>query len=256
MTDYGRLFRLDGRTAVVIGVGGIGRECAVALAAQGARVWAVDRDADRAKEVAALCGGDPCQLDILDSKAVLSAVEAFGRVDILVLTAGTHIRKPLRQYTADDFATVMDLNLGASFEVLRAFAEAMAEQGGGSVVAFSSMRAVALEPGQGVYSASKAGLTQLVRAVATEYGPNGVRANLIAPGIVHTPLTEQISSVPEWYEAYARKSVFGRWARPEEIAGAVVYLASDAASFVTGAVLPVDGGWTVADGRFTPPMAR
>lgn len=254
--DYRGLFRLEGRTAAVIGAGsGIGRESAIALAAHGADVWCVDRDAASADATAAACGGSAYTLDILDTAAVHAMVADRGCPDVLVLTAGTHIRKSLEEYTAEDFDTVVSLNLRATFEVLRIVAGAMARRGGGSIVAFSSMRAVALEPGQGVYSATKAGLTQLVRAVATEYGASGVRANVVAPGIVHTPLTEQISSDPEWYAAYAAKSVLGRWAQPGEIAGAVVFLASDAASFVTGAVLPVDGGWTMADGRYTPPFA-
>jgi NAD(P)-dependent dehydrogenase (short-subunit alcohol dehydrogenase family) len=85
-------------------------------------------------------------------------------------------------------------------------------------------------------------------------GPKGVRANAIAPGIVETALTAQIKDSPEWYDAYANKCALGRWAQPRELVGMVVYLASDASSFVTGAVMPVDGGWTAIDGRFTPPL--
>jgi NAD(P)-dependent dehydrogenase (short-subunit alcohol dehydrogenase family) len=129
----------------------------------------------------------------------------------------------------------------------------MAERGRGSIIGFSSIRAVAVEPGQGVYAATKAGLVQLLRTAAAELGPSGVRLNAIAPGIVDTPLTAQIKDDPAWAQAYADKSALGRWSRPDELAGAVVYLASDASSFVTGAQLHVDGGWTAIDGRFTPP---
>jgi NAD(P)-dependent dehydrogenase (short-subunit alcohol dehydrogenase family) len=104
-----------------------------------------------------------------------------------------------------------------------------------------------------VYAATKAGLVQLLRTAAAELGPSGVRANAIAPGVVETPLTAQIKADQGWYDAYARKGALGRWAQPQELAGAVVYLASDAASFVTGSVLAVDGGWTAVDGRFDPP---
>jgi NAD(P)-dependent dehydrogenase (short-subunit alcohol dehydrogenase family) len=104
-----------------------------------------------------------------------------------------------------------------------------------------------------VYAATKAGLLQLMRTAAAELGPQGVRCNVIAPGVVETPLTTQIRNVPDWYDAYAAKSALGRWAKPEELAGAVVYLASDASSFVTGSQLLVDGGWTAIDGRYTPP---
>ena len=120
----------------------------------------------------------------------------------------------------------------------------MAEQGRGSIIVFSSIRSLVVEPGQGVYAATKAGIVQMIRALAAELGPKGVRANAIAPGVVETPLTAQIKHHPEWYRAYAEKNVFKRWAQPYEIATAVIYLASDASSFVTGAVLSVDGGWT------------
>ncbi|SEM10956.1 SDR family NAD(P)-dependent oxidoreductase [Streptacidiphilus jiangxiensis] len=254
--DYAQLFRLDGRTAVVIGAGsGIGRESAQALAAQGARVVCADIDGPAAKEVAALIGGDATayELDVRDREAVQRAAEELGDVDVLVLTAGTHVRKRLLDYSVEEFERVISLNLTGTFDVLRAFGARMVERGRGSIIAFSSMRAVTVEPGQGVYSASKAGVAQLIRSAATEFGPYGVRANAIAPGIIETPLTAQIMAQPHWYQAYADKSVLGRWGRAPELAGAVVYLASDASSFVTGAVLPVDGGWTVADGRFEPP---
>ena len=93
----------------------------------------------------------------------------------------------------------------------------------------------------------------MVRTAAAEFGPRNVRVNAVAPGVVDTPLTEPIKSNPEWYKAYAAKSVFGRWSQPQEIAGPVLFLASEAASYVTGTVLFVDGGWTAADGRFQPP---
>jgi NAD(P)-dependent dehydrogenase (short-subunit alcohol dehydrogenase family) len=96
-------------------------------------------------------------------------------------------------------------------------------------------------------------LVQLVRTAAAELGPAGVRVNAVAPGVVETPLTRQITADPEWYSAYAAKSALGRWAKPHEMAGAVVYLASDASSFVTGSLLLVDGGWTAIDGRYEPP---
>lgn len=118
---------------------------------------------------------------------------------------------------------------------------------------FSSIRATTVEPGQSVYAATKAGLVQLLRTAAAELGPSGVRVNAIAPGVVETPLTAQIKANQAWYDAYAQKGALGRWATPDELAGAVVYLASDASSFVTGSVLHVDGGWTAVDGRFDPP---
>jgi NAD(P)-dependent dehydrogenase (short-subunit alcohol dehydrogenase family) len=253
---YANLFRLDGRTAVVVGAGsGIGREVAYALAAHGAHVVAADVRADAVEETASALGsaGTAYPLDALDPAAVERASREYDTADVLVFTPAMNVRKRLLDYTTEEFDRVVNLNLRASFHLVRAFGAAMARKGSGSIIGFSSIRAVTVEPGQGVYAATKAGLVQLVRAAAAELGPAGVRVNVVAPGVVDTPLTHQIKADPRWYAAYASKSALGRWARPEEIAGAVVYLASDAASFVTGSVLTVDGGWTAIDGRYEPP---
>lgn len=130
----------------------------------------------------------------------------------------------------------------------------MAERGSGSLIALASIRSQVVEPGQSVYAATKAGIVQLVRTLAAELGPRGVRVNALAPGVVDTPLTSPIKEQPGWYAAYSQKSVLGRWARADEMAGPIIFLSSDAASYVTGTVLFVDGGWTAADGRFQPPL--
>jgi len=254
--NYANLFRLEGRRAAVIGAGsGIGRESALGLAAHGAEVICVDRDL-AAAEATADRGGNlsAYRLDVLDSAAVDQAALDLGDLDVLVFTAATNVRKRLLDYSGEEFDRVVSLNLRASFDLVRAFGPGMAARGRGSIIGFSSIRAVAVEPGQGVYAATKAGLVQLLRTAAAELGPSGVRVNAIAPGIVDTPLTAQIQAVPEWAEAYAAKSALGRWSRPDELVGAVVYLASDASSFVTGSQLFVDGGWTAIDGRYTPPQ--
>jgi NAD(P)-dependent dehydrogenase (short-subunit alcohol dehydrogenase family) len=248
---YEGLFRLDGRRAVVVGAGsGIGREAARALAAHGAEVVCADRDVDAA---AATGAGTAYALDVLDRDSVRAAATDLGAVDVLVFTAATNVRKRLLDYADAEFDRVVDLNLRASFDLVRAFGGPMAARGRGSIIGFSSIRAVTVEPGQGVYAATKAGLVQLLRTAAAELGPQGVRVNAIAPGVVETPLTTQIRADPTWEAAYASKSALGRWAQPSELVGAVVYLASDAASFVTGSVLTVDGGWTAVDGRYDPP---
>ena len=252
--DYAQMFRLDDRHAVVVGCGGIGAEIVAGLAAQGARVSCLDKDRGVAEAAAGRApGGAAYPVDVLDQGDLDRCAAELGDVDVLVLTAAMNVRKRLLDYTAEEFDRVVDLNLRGTFQAVRAFAPGMVESGRGSVVALTSIRAVTVEPGQGVYAATKAGVMQLVRTWAAELGPAGVRINAVAPGVVATPLTQQIRDDAQWDRAYAEKSALGRWARPEEMVGAVAWLASDAASFVTGSQVMVDGGWTAVDGRFTPP---
>lgn len=257
--NYADLFRLDGRKNMVIGsASGIGRESALALAAQGAHVICADRNVGGAKETQALiesAGGiaDVIELDVLDSDAIYATAANHSDLDTVVFTAATNVRKRLLDYSAAEYDRVVNLNMRSSFDLIRAFGANMVAQQHGSIIGFSSVRHIVTEPGQGVYGATKAATVQLLRTAAAEFGPAGVRANAVAPGCVDTPLTDAIKARPDWYDAYSAKSAFGRWARPSELAGAVVYLASDAATFVTGTVMYVDGGWTAVDGRFDPP---
>ena len=168
-------------------------------------------------------------------------------------SAGRNVRKRVLDYTSEEFDLVIGLNLRAAFTCVRAFAPGMAERGRGSIIGLSSIRSMTVEPGQSMYASTKAGLLQMLRTVAAELGPQGVRANTVAPGVVRTPLTGPILDNPEWERAYAEKNAFQRWATPDEMAGAIVFLASDASSYVTGAQILVDGGWTAVDGRYTPP---
>ncbi len=256
--DYAHLFRLDRQTAFVLGAGsGIGREAAQALSAHGARVVCADRDADAAKATAAQLDGraEAYRVDVLDADAASTAAAAFPDADTLVFTAATNVRKRLLDYTPEDYEQVMGLNLRSSFDLIRAFGANMVQRRHGSIIGLSSIRHQVVEPGQGIYAASKAAVVQLLRTAAAEFGPSGVRANAIAPGVVDTPLTGPIKNQPDWYRAYAEKTALGRWSKPEEVAGAVVYLASEAASYVTGTVVYVDGGWTAVDGRYEPPSA-
>ena len=227
MLDFRTMFDLQGRTALVVGGGsGIGQASAVALDM---------RDAQ--------------QID-----ALIAQLDAQHPLDILVSTPSINVRKPMLQISDDEFDRVVGLNLKGTFMLMRSAARGMARRGRGSIIVFASIRADVVEPGQSVYAATKAGTRQLARTLASELGTQGVRVNTIAPGVVETPLTAQIMNNPAWYQAYADKSALKRWARADEMAGAVVYLASDASSYVTGSVLLVDGGWMAQDGRFTPPL--
>jgi NAD(P)-dependent dehydrogenase (short-subunit alcohol dehydrogenase family) len=147
---------------------------------------------------------------------------------------------------------VIELNLKGTFRVARACARVMAERKMGSIILMASIRAVTVEPGQSIYASTKAGIVQMARGLAAELGPSGVRVNALAPGIVATPLTRQIMSNAEWNRAYASRCALGRWAEPEEMAGPIVFLASDASSYVTGTIIFADAGWTAIDGRFEP----
>ena len=254
--NYASIFDLGGKRAMVVGGGsGIGREVARGLADHNAHVIVAERNTDGAAEtVAQLASGEVLELDVLDVDQIDRAAADHPDLDVLVFTAATNVRKRIVDYTPAELDRVIDLNLKASFHLIRAFGGSMAQRpNGGSIIGFSSIRAVAVEPGQSVYAATKAGVIQVLRTAAAELGPQRVRCNAIAPGVVTTPLTQQIRDNKEWNDAYAQKSALGRWAAPHEMVGAAVYLASDASSFVTGSVLYVDGGWTAIDGRFEPP---
>jgi NAD(P)-dependent dehydrogenase (short-subunit alcohol dehydrogenase family) len=259
------LFRLDGRTVAVIGAGsGIGAAAALECAAHGARVVCLDVSSTAAEATAQAINRDHSgaaaswgAVDLTQSRSVdqvIAAVDAEdGGLYGLVCTPGINVRKPIAVLADDEVERVLDVNLKGTFWAMRAAARVMRARGQGSIVVLSSIRSQVVEPGQGIYAATKAGLVLLARTLAAELGARGVRVNAVAPGVVDTPLTGQIRSQPSWYEAYARKSALGRWATPREIAGPIVFLLSDAASYVTGTVLFVDGGWTAIDGRFDPP---
>ncbi len=260
LKQYRELFDLSTKKAIVIGAAsGIGEASARALAAHGADVVCADLNGDTAEGVAEAIvveGGKAtgAQVDVTDVASLEVLMEAAGVVDIMLCTPSINVRKRLLDMSEEEFSRVVDLNLGGSFNAMKAAGRVMAKAGQGSIIMMSSVRSQVVEPGQGVYAATKAGTLALVKTLAAELGPHGVRVNAVGPGVVETPLTEQIKADPEWYQAYADISALGRWSMPSEQTGAVVYLGSDASSFVTGTILFVDGGWLAVDGRFTPPL--
>ncbi len=259
MSQHG-LFDLSGRVAAVIGgASGIGEAVAAGLVSSGATVTVADLNAEAARAVATRLGGSASSVGVdIRERASLAArldevAAAHGRLDIVVCTPSINVRKPILQYTEEEFERVVSVNLAGSFNVLQCAGRIMTSQRSGSIVIFSSIRSQVVEPGQSVYAMTKAGIVQLVRTGAAEFGPFGVRVNAVAPGIVETPLTAPIKASADWYSAYASKSALQRWARADEMVGPTLFLVSDAASYVTGSVLYADGGWTAVDGRFTPP---
>jgi NAD(P)-dependent dehydrogenase (short-subunit alcohol dehydrogenase family) len=258
VTDYRKLFDLTGKTAVVLGAAsGIGKASAEALASLGADVMCADVSAEGAAATAegirergglaeaAICdAGSASDVTALATAAMLK----FPRLDIAVTTPGLNIRKTILDYTEEDLDRVINLNVKGTVRFFQAFGRIMTTQQGGSIIACSSVRAVTIEPGLAVYGSTKAAISLLVKGFASEVGRFGVRVNAIAPSITETALTRPITERPEIYNLYAGHTVLNRWSRPDEVATAVAYLASDAASYVSGSTLFVDGGWTGIDG--------
>jgi 3-oxoacyl-[acyl-carrier protein] reductase len=233
---------LEGKTALVTGASrGIGRAIAVELARAGASVVVGYRTGqDEADAVATEIGGRAIQADVSDAASAAALVAAAGDVDVLVNNAGLTRDGLLARMSDEDWDTVIQTNLSSVFFTCRAVARPMMKRRGGSIVNVSSIVGVHGNPGQTNYAASKAGIIGFTKSLARELGSRGVRANVVAPGYVKTQLTDVLPE--EATTAMLAATPLGRLGDPEDVAGAVRFLASDDAAFVTGAVLLVDGG--------------
>lgn len=244
-------FRLEGKRALVTGAGrGLGLAAAAALAQAGAKVVVASRSAAQIHAVAEAirkAGGaaEPVVMDVLDTPAAQAAIASQGPFDILVNNAGTNRPKPFAEVTPDDYDTVLDLNLRAAFFVGQAVAKGMISAGrGGSIINTSSQMGHVGGANRSIYCASKWGLEGLTKVMAVELAEHRIRVNAIAPTFIETPMTRPFFENQAFLASVLSKIKLGRVGQVEDIMGAVVYLASDAAAMVTGASLLVDGGWT------------
>jgi len=250
------LFDLRDRVALITGAGrGIGREIARTLARAGAGIAVAELDAETGREAAKEIEGLGrkaafFQVDVRDSANVDSLAERvlkrFGHIDILVNNAGVAFNTPAEATSDEEWRQVMEVNLNGLFWCCRTVGKHMLERGKGAIVNIASMSGVVVNKPQpqAHYNASKAGVIMLSKSLAAEWASRGVRVNAVSPGYIGTELTRRGMSNPEWHKAWLELTPLGRVGELSEIAHAVWYLASDAASFATGTNLVVDGGYT------------
>ncbi len=237
---------IEGHVALVTGAGrGLGRACALALSGAGARVIAVSRTAGELESLAEAAPG-PVETWVEDvlGDALLARIEALERLDVLVNNAGTNQPQPFIEVTDEVLDTMLNLNVRAAFRVARSAARVMMKCGSGSIVNMSSQMGHVGSPGRAVYCMTKHGIEGLTKAMAVELGPHGIRVNTVSPTFIETPLTRPFLEDPKFAEFVMGMIAMKRLGTVDEVAAAVLYLASPASGIVTGTSLRVDGGWT------------
>lgn len=243
-------FDLTGRRALVTGASqGIGLALATGLAAAGAEVVLNARDAGRLSAAAAgIAGARTLPFDVTDRAGVTAAIDGFeaavGPIDILVNNAGIQHRAPLQDFPPEAFDRLMSVNVTAVFTVAQVVARHMIARGRGRIINIASVQAALARPSIAPYTATKGAVANLTKGMAADWARHGLTCNAIAPGYFDTPLNAALVSAPEFSAWLERRTPAGRWGRVEELQGAAIFLASDAASFVNGHVLYVDGGIT------------
>jgi NAD(P)-dependent dehydrogenase (short-subunit alcohol dehydrogenase family) len=247
------LFSLKGKVAVAVGgTSGIGRALALGFARAGATVIASSRRQDLVESTAAeieALGSKTLRLvsDVGDrpslEKLCSATVAQFGKVDICLVTAGMIKKQPSIDVPEEDWVRIIDVNLNGSFRANQIFGRQMLKQKSGVIINTASLTSFVSFPEVCAYNASKAGVKMMTETLAVEFAAHGVRVNAIAPGVFRTPLNTKVLDIPERLEGILRRTPMGRLGELEELVGAAVYLASDAAKFVTGITIPVDGGF-------------
>ena len=247
-------FNLSGKVALVTGGGrGIGEHMALALAEAGADVAVASRTLSQSQEVAARIEalgrrGHAAQVDVTNVASTRAMVDDvaghFGRIDILVNNAGVNIVKYALDLTEEDWDTVLDTNLKGVFFCSQAVGRLMVAQRYGRIVNIASQMAAVGYYKRAAYCASKGGVAQITKVLAVEWATHGVTVNAVAPTFIETAMTAKMLADEEFRQEVLRRIPMGRLGKPDEVVGAVIYLASDAASLVTGHTLFVDGGWT------------